>query len=265
MAERSTSDDPGSASHPAGSPAPFMDAQSSRRRIYEIVLWRIQEQIASGRLQPGDRLPSEAELAASLGVGRPAVRDAIRVLEAMGTVSMHSGPEGGVRLAAVPSESLTHLISLHVMLSNFGIRDVVRARIALERESVRLAARQAAAYDRVLVEEHLRAMEDASTTLEEFNDLDTAFHLALVRATGNILLTELTTALRIAMRPTLLSALRAAPDFRAMAGRLAAEHRDIHRAVIDGRSDLAASRIEAHIDAVYRPRWTPDAPSPPSA
>jgi len=165
-----------------------MDAQSSRRRIYEIVLWRIQEQIASGRLQPGDRLPSEAELAASLGVGRPAVRDAIRVLEAMGTVSMHSGPEGGVRLAAVPSESLTHLISLHVMLSNFGIRDVVRARIALERESVRLAARQAAAYDRVLVEEHLRAMEDSSTTLEEFNDLDTAFHLALVRATGNILL-----------------------------------------------------------------------------
>jgi DNA-binding FadR family transcriptional regulator len=45
----------------------------THRRIHEIVLWRIEEQIASGRLKVGDRLPSERDLAASLG-GRPASR-----------------------------------------------------------------------------------------------------------------------------------------------------------------------------------------------
>jgi DNA-binding GntR family transcriptional regulator len=61
----------------------------------------------------------------------------------------------------------------------------------------------------------------------------------------------LTTALRVAMRPTLLNALLALEDFPAMAARLATEHRGIHAAIRTGDGDLAAERVEAHIDGFY--------------
>jgi GntR family transcriptional repressor for pyruvate dehydrogenase complex len=231
------------------------------RRIHEIVLWRIEEQIASGRLKVGDHLPSERDLAASFGVSRPAVREAIRVLEAMGTVvqGTGSGPESGTLVAAVPGDALTHLVTLHVMLASFETADVVRARIALERESARLAAKHATFADHAAMEEDLAAMDDLSITPEEFNDRDTGFHLAIARATGNVLLTELTTALRVAMRPTQLRALRTDEDFPTTAARLAADHRGIHRAIRDGDGDLAANRVEVHIDGFYSALGVPPA------
>ncbi|HZE00118.1 MAG TPA: GntR family transcriptional regulator [Micromonosporaceae bacterium] len=165
------------------------------RRIHEIVLWRIEEQIASGRLTVGDRLPSERDLAASLGVSRPAVREAIRMLEAIGTVVPATAePDSVALVAVVPGDALTHLVTLHVMLSSFETTDVVRARIALERESARLAAKQATIADHTAMADDLAAMDQLGITPEEFNDRDTAFHLAIARASGNVLLTELTTA-----------------------------------------------------------------------
>jgi GntR family transcriptional repressor for pyruvate dehydrogenase complex len=225
---------------------------SAPRRIHEIVLWRLEEQIASGRLKVGDRLPSERDLAASLGVSRPAVREAIRVLGAMGTVvPATAGPDTGTLLSTVPGDAVTHLVALHVMLASFDTADVVRARIALERESARLAAKHATDADHATIEDELAAMDDLGITPEEFNDRDTALHLAIARASRNILLTELTTALRVAMRPTLLRALRADADFRSTAARLAVDHHGIHHAILAGDGELAANRVEAHIDGFY--------------
>jgi len=227
--------------------------EPGRRRIHEVVLAKIEEQIANGQLRSGDRLPAERDLATELGVSRPAVREAIRVLEAMGTVvqGTGSGPDAGTVLSAVPGAALTHLISLHVMLASIGTADVVRARVALERESSRLAATHATEADHAGLVEHLSAMEDPAITVDEFNDRDTAFHLAIAQASGNTLVAELTTALRTAMRPTLLAALRSTPDFHPVAARLADEHRAIHAALRAGDGELAAQRIEAHIDGFY--------------
>jgi GntR family transcriptional repressor for pyruvate dehydrogenase complex len=225
----------------------------ARRRIHEVVLAQIEEQIATGRLKVGDRLPPERDLAATLGVSRAAVREAIRVLEAMGTVvqGTGSGPDAGTVLSAVPGEALTHLISLHVMLASIDTADVVRARVALERESARLAAGHAGPADLAAMAGHLAAMDAPDISVAQFNDRDTAFHLAIAQASGNLLVTELTTALRVAMRPTLLHALQSLADFPAMAARLAVEHHGIHDAIRGGDGDLAARRVEEHIDGFY--------------
>ncbi len=225
----------------------------SRPRTHELVIERIEEQIAAGRLKVGDRLPPERELAASLGVSRAGVREAIRVLEAMGTVAQNtgSGPDAGTILSAMPGDALARLISLHVMLASIDTGDVVRARIALERESTRLAAKHASPSDHALIAEHLTAMDDPDIGVEAFNEHDTAFHLAIARASGNVLVAELTTALRTAMRPTLLRALRAAEDFPSVGAQLRAQHHAIHTAIRDGDGALAAERVEAHIDGFY--------------
>ena len=226
----------------------------ARARTYELVLDRIEEQIASGRLRVGDRLPAERDLAAALGVSRVAVREAMRVLDAMGLISQGtgSGREAGTTLTAAPGEALTRLIRMHVLVASVGSDDLVRARITLERESARLAAEHASPDDHARLVEHLDAMDAPGVSVDEFNDRDTAFHVAIARASGNTLVAELTTALRNAMRGTLLERLQAEQDFRGMSERLCREHRAIHQALLDHQGGRAADLVEAHIENFYR-------------
>jgi DNA-binding FadR family transcriptional regulator len=228
------------------------------------VLDQIEEQIASGRFRAGDRLPPERDLASALGVSRVAVREAMRVLQAMGVITQGtgSGPDSGTVLTAAPGQALTRLIRMHVLVASVGSDDLVRARIALERESARLAAVNATADDHEVIAGHLVAMDDPQVSIEVFNDRDTALHVAIARASGNPLVAELTTALRNAMRATLLERFRGDDDFRSVAAvRLRREHHAIHLALRAGAGALAADLVEAHIDGFYH-RPNPPDPAP---
>lgn len=229
----------------------------ARSRTYELVLDRIEEQIASGRLRAGDRLPPERELAAALGVSRVAVREALRVLQAMGLISQGtgSGREAGTILTAAPAQALTRLIRMHVLVASVGSDDLISARITLERESARLAARNAGPDDLAEMRATLAAMEAPGVGVEDFNDADTAFHVAIARASGNSLVAELTTAMRNAMRATLLDRLRDQADFRATAAGLSGEHRAVYEAVEQRDGARAADLVEAHIKTFYRRGW----------
>lgn len=231
-------------------------APVTRARTYELVLDRVEAQITSGRLRAGDRLPAERDLAAALGVSRVAVREAMRVLQAMGVItqSTGSGRDAGTVLTAAPGEALTRLVRMHVLLASVGTTDVVRARIALERESARLAATHARDSDHALLVEHLAVMDDPACSPETFNDRDTDFHVTIAHASGNRLVAEMTTALRNAMRTTLLERLQGEDDFRAVAARLAREHHEIHEALVAGEGARAADLVEAHIEGFYARR-----------
>jgi GntR family transcriptional repressor for pyruvate dehydrogenase complex len=136
-------------------------------------------------------------------------------------------------------------------MASVGSRDVVRARIALERESARLAAVHAGPADHATLAAELAAMDDPAVTAESFNDRDTAFHVAIARASGNPLVAELTTALRNAMRTTLLERLRTSDDFTAVIERLRHEHHAVHQALLDGDGPRAADLVEQHIERFY--------------
>ena len=98
------------------------------------MLAAVDDQIVRGNLRSGDRLPGERALAELLGVSRPSVREALRVLERMGVVvaGVGSGNAAGSVIAGQPSEALSQLIRLHLTLANFSLDDVVRARSTLE-------------------------------------------------------------------------------------------------------------------------------------
>lgn len=224
-------------------------------RAYELLLDRIEADLAANRLQVGDRVPSERELALDLGISRPAVREAMRIMEAWGTVvqGTGSGPEAGTVLVATPATALTRFLRLHVLLASIGPSDVLQARIALERESTRLAALHATPEDHLTIAAHLAAMDQPGLDAATFNDLDSAFHAAIARATGNLLVAELTIALREAMRPRLLASLRAVLDLPAVTTRLRTDHRGIYEAIRQGQAQAAADRVEAHIVQFYGP------------
>jgi GntR family transcriptional repressor for pyruvate dehydrogenase complex len=225
-----------------------------RVRTYELVLDRIETQIVSGTLRAGERLPPERELAAMLGVSRPAVREALRILEAQGAVrsQVGTGPDSGTTIDRVPRDALARLLRLHVALGSFPIEDVIETRVTLERSSVVLACRNARPHDLALMRAALVAMDEPEIDIETFNQVDTDFHVALADAGGNRLMSDVTRAIRESVRMPILASMSALPqtgedDWQHVRDGLRADHHAIFTAVEAGQAEQAAEYVEAHI------------------
>ncbi|WGL51857.1 FCD domain-containing protein [Nocardioides sp. BP30] len=232
----------------------------ARSRAYELVVDQIEEQILAGSLRVGERLPGERELAARLEVSRAAVREAIRTLEAQGVVrsSVGSGPDAGTVVSAVPSEALNRLLRLHVALANFPMRDVVEARVMLERFSATLAAAHADEARLAHLLALLEAMDDTGIDRERFNDLDTDFHIAIAEAGGNRLVADMTIAIRDSTRRPILRGLEGLGDsWTEVCADLRHEHRRLYDAILAGDAGAAADEVETHIRGTSR--WLPGA------
>jgi GntR family transcriptional repressor for pyruvate dehydrogenase complex len=232
-------------------------APVARSRTYELVLDAVETQIRTGAIGVGDRLPAERDLAAALGVSRAAVREAVRVLEARGVVrsGTGSGPDAGTVITALQSDALTSLIGLHVALNTVAVPDLVRARVALERESVALACHSATEDDLSELKGLLKEMDEREVSVEAFNRLDADFHIRIGAAGGNRLVLDLTDALRTVMKPHLLSALTLMADrpdeLAATLDRLRREHHAIYEAIVERSPNEAAQLVEDHITGFY--------------
>ncbi|PPK93456.1 GntR family transcriptional repressor for pyruvate dehydrogenase complex [Kineococcus xinjiangensis] len=221
-------------------------------RTHEAVLRRIEADLARGELRIGGRLPPERTLAEQLGVSRASVREAIRVLEAMGVVrsSVGSGPEAGTVVVGDPAAPLSAALRLHLGTRALPIHDLVEARVLLETWAVATAAEapERAAADLARAEELLVAMDDEALPPERFHYLDAEFHVALAAAAGNVLVTAVMVALREAVHGYVMAAVPALPDWPGTARRLRGEHRELVRAVRAGEAGPAASAVRAHIE-----------------
>ena len=228
-------------------------------RAWRVVLEKIEADLLSGALGPGDRLPPERELAATLGVGRSSVREALRVLEVMGLIrtATGSGPTAGAIVTATPHGGLAQLLRLQVAAHGFPIPDVYETRLLLEEWAVaHLAGLEAA--DLSDARATLTAMDAASLTSEEFLALDAQFHLRLTDAAGNIVVA----ATMAGLRPTIESYIREGaariPDWAATGERLRHEHAEILRAIEAGDAETAQRVVRAHITGYYADAGLPD-------
>ena len=225
----------------------------ARSRAYELVIKRVEEQIVSGALRVGDRLPAERDLAGMLGVSRAAVREAMRALAAHGVVraGVGVGPDGGTVLTSMPSEALTQMLRLHIALANFPMADVIEARVMLERRSARLAAQQGSDEDICTVGALMQAMEDAREDRVVFNEIDTRFHVAIAEAGRNRLVADMTTAIRDSMRGMILSSFQANSDWEELVAVLLTQHRAVYDAIAARDGAGAADAVEFHIRYAY--------------
>lgn len=222
---------------------------------YELVLHRVEADLAAGRLRIGGRLPGERALAEQLGISRPSVREAVRVLEAMGVVrtATGSGPEAGAVIVAEPVSPLTAVLRLHLATNHLPMGDVVQTRLLLESWSAREAAARELEPDELKVaEELLDRMDDGGLSPEEFHVLDAEFHVALSGLAGNVLIAAVMTSLRSAIHGYVLAAVPNLPDWEATAVGLRSEHRAILAAVRGGEPERAAELVTAHIRGFYQ-------------
>lgn len=223
-------------------------------KTYELVLQHVEAELAGGRIRIGDRLPGERALAAGLAVSRPSVREAIRVLEAMGVVrtAVGSGPDAGAVIVAEPSSPLTATLRLHLATRHLPMGDIVRTRVLLESWAVREAAGSASRPELDAARQLLDAMDDPALPRERFHLLDAEFHVALAALAGNVLVSTIMASLREAIHGYVMDAAPSLPDWRAAASGLRQEHRAVLAAVAEGDGERAAGLVTAHIEGFYR-------------
>ncbi|MEV5498903.1 FadR/GntR family transcriptional regulator [Nonomuraea fuscirosea] len=221
--------------------------ESGYRPGYEVAAEQVLELIVELGLRPGDRMPTENELARRLGTSRTVVREAVKILSALGRVRAQKGRGlyvaddegmfGSERRASffLPTD-LDHVY----MLFEF--------RQAQEMETSRLAARRATPAE-------LRAIEEAAalcrrgfeTGREElFNEGDDAFHTAVATASHNMFLQIAVREARRLQAQSSLIGLRGSVGGHA--AKAVEEHDAIHRAIRAGDPEAAAQAAATHID-----------------
>jgi GntR family transcriptional repressor for pyruvate dehydrogenase complex len=222
-------------------------------RAWETVLTRIEGDLLSGALKPGDHLAPERQLAVDLGVGRSSVREALRVLEVLGLVrtGTGSGPNAGAIIVATPSGGMSALMRLQVAANGFPVADVVRTRLILE-TAVGVELAESAVDEIPAARQLLDAMDDPALTAQEFLALDQEFHRSLADASGNQVVAATMAGLRNAIEGYVTAGLPRIADWDATSARLRAEHRSILRAIEAGYAHSIRGLIHDHINGYYR-------------
>ncbi|WP_425523510.1 FadR/GntR family transcriptional regulator [Jiella flava] len=201
--------------------------------------------IGEAALQPGDKLPSEHEMMAALGVGRSTVREAVRHLQALGVIETRKGL--GSFLLTKVSGSTRH-VPLHLETGQLrdALLQTLEVRRGLEAEASALAAERASAADvehmRVALEEMERVHLQKGTAGRE----DLAFHLSIYDASGNPLFRQLLEQIREAFEHFFEKPF----DRSDFAGRSFPFHRELFDAIAAGDAQTARAKTLAILDIV---------------
>jgi GntR family transcriptional regulator, transcriptional repressor for pyruvate dehydrogenase complex len=164
---------------------------------------QIRAVILGGKLNEGERLPPERELAEQFGVSRVTVRDALRTLEAMGLIEVRVGARGGAFVTAPTGSLVGQTISDMMIMQGLTPMDIVEARLVVELGTVTLAAARATA-------ENLEALRDLDARARQAlaaktytRDLSWDFHALLAAAAQNAAVEGLTQSFRnsLSMHP----------------------------------------------------------------
>jgi GntR family transcriptional repressor for pyruvate dehydrogenase complex len=163
---------------------PLLDVEPIRAtRTFEAAIENLTEAIERSGLRTGDRLPSDHDQAGRLGISRPTLRQAIRVLELSGVVDVRRGKNGGIFLATelIP----TVAVSSAVALEESAAAEALRARRVLEAAVTREAALRADADDYARLDRAIELLRGHLGERPLVMRADALFHRALVRSCHN--------------------------------------------------------------------------------
>lgn len=220
-----------------------------REQLHQSIQDRVKQYILERGFQAGDALPAEAELARELGISRPSLREAIRVLQTLGVVETRHGSG-----TFVGRFSLTPLVdglafSIRVSSGQNTVRaiwELLQIREILERDLV--ASIAADLPDDALdgLDALVRAMEARTARGEEFSEEDRAFHQLLYRELGNPLIVQLIQAFW-----DIFDRLRGElPDVISELSSIVEHHRSIVDALQRRDGAAAAAAMAAHFDGL---------------
>ncbi|MER6674129.1 FCD domain-containing protein [Streptomyces sp. NPDC000983] len=224
-----------------------------RGTVTQRAVEEIKALIAGGRLEPGERLPTERDLAARLGISRSSMREAIRALTVLGVLEARHG--SGIYVTRLEAGDLLEGFGVVAELAR-GERlvELLEVRRSLESTAAALAAARITPGQLAEVERHLKAM-GATDDPDEILAHDLAFHRAVAEAAGNATMAAILEGL--SSRTFRARVWRGYQEEDAFA-RTRREHAAIHRALVARDPEAARAAAAAHVGEVER--WLRERP-----
>lgn len=228
----------------------------SSLRLYQKVAEQLARLVAEGELPVGGRLPAERELALSLGVSRPVVREAMIALELAGIVEVRMG-SGAWVVKAPPAELLAGGFARALGDAGSGPLALVEARVAVEGETAARAALARSEADLAALAAAIAEMR-ASPGAAAHSDADHGFHVRIAEATGNEVLARIVDQLwREMASPLFLRMGDTTGLFRGARDGTAQEHEAILAAIAGRDAAGARAAMHRHLASVRRVLSTP--------
>lgn len=207
---------------------------------------RLLAHFTTGDVAAGTRLPSERRLAASLGVGRSAVREALAALEILGIVVVRPG--SGTYLRDGMSELLPRTLSWGLMLGEPKTLELIECRGGLEIQATQLAATRISEDSLERLQQALDAMQASLHDLSAFVEADALFHREIASSSGNLVLYEVLQSVRSLLQIWVDHTL--ADQHHAVEA--LSEHRAVYVALEAGDQAAAVAAMTSHMKTAGR-------------
>ncbi|WP_210367027.1 FadR/GntR family transcriptional regulator [Bacillus sp. REN3] len=220
----------------------------ARKKTYLVLVDKITERYLNGNLKPGDRLPSERELASQLNVSRTSIREALRFMEQNGLIEIRQG--GGSFVKVFDLQSRKEEIMKAVKEENPMVYEMLELRRALEVESAFLAAKRATSTDLEKLRTALMNMALSKQNPELGLKADIDFHTGIVEATYNSIFIKMIHTLSSHMEDTIRATQKHRFKDPSRYEDTLDEHKEIYLAIASGNANRAKELMEEHITKI---------------
>ncbi|HHV65969.1 MAG TPA: FadR family transcriptional regulator [Peptococcaceae bacterium] len=214
------------------------------RRTTEIILEQIKTFIIQGHLNPGDKLPTEMELADKFQVSRTSVREALSALSLTGILEIRQGE--GIFVKKSPSNAVIEPLSFIFLLEKNQLQNILEVRKALEIEAADLAAQRRDQEDLEAMLSLIEKMEKDLPEAKNSENIDLSFHLSIAKASKNPLLDRLMNTVQEIISQT-LHVTRALWLHSGSTERLFEEHKEIYLAIAAEDNAKARQLMYEHL------------------
>nr|WP_251025868.1 FadR/GntR family transcriptional regulator [Bacillus sp. ISL-47] len=212
----------------------------SNRKISDLVAEQVEEMIAKGSFQSGEKLPSVRELCELFGVGRSAVRDALTSLQGKGIVHVKQGE--GTYICKFDSSKLFN--SHHLLPDIKDIQELFQARKMVETGLAEIAARNR-------TEEDLRKMTVliSDTAIHGWEE-DYQFHMAIAHAAGNDILIQFVQFISETMKKSMMDFHKHIQTQPETAKKIEQQHLEIYFSIKNQQPEQAHKHMIEHLELV---------------
>ena len=214
----------------------------------DIIIRRIRQQLQSGELKPGMRLPAERKIAEQFGISRSYVREALQTLESYGIVE--TKPQSGTFIVGLDINALDGLFVDVLKLDAYDFASLAEMRGILEVNSARFCAERRTEQELEDIHNALIAYEEAfkSNDKERIYTTDFEFHRCIAAGCGNSTLRSML----MLIAPDIMSTYQKQQLCFPLEDKPLEEHRLLYRFIKEQRSDMSAALMKAHLEGMLR-------------
>lgn len=166
-----------------------MFREAKQNRIFQDVVQQIQDAILEGRLKPGDKLPPEREMKEMFRSSRGTLREALRILEQKGLITIKTGVAGGAVVNSLTTDQISENLDLLIRYQKVSLRDLAEFREGVEGIVAGLAVERAKSEDiqylKKLLADAKGHLDEGTCDWDNFIHVDNQLHMALAHIAGN--------------------------------------------------------------------------------